>query len=1027
MRNYLLIPATILLLLIGFSSNAQIVGTSAFLQGAYLEIGMQGNGSFGVCSGAPAGYHVHCPTCGCTTALAEVYDYGHDGWGVGAPAYMGDYTYPGSPFEGWEVQANGARTQGYQGSGTGYTYSGGGTMAGSGITSYVNAGGVARAFWAGTVSGGNLSMKSETRVDTLGSAVVVTVYFYNIGAGLIPAVYYWRSCDPDNDETWPGGGFATNNVINFQNVTIPNPDHKVEVTATGLSATLPPLTLCTKDCRAVACIYNAWPLTVGQDLGAIWNQTYGGAFYDVGTVHYGDIAIGVVWKIGDLNPGDSAVISYSYVFNGPTGVDSVGSLPDPRLVVNGVTVTAYPDTFNGCSLSGVDSIPVTIEYGNSFDWTWGQWTWSPSTGLASTTGINNFFLLNEIPGDITYTITGTDSGVYMNDCKNAQFIITIHSCHQAWSNNPCEGGTITLGMIGDSIGASYYWWGPGGFASTNHDPIIFPATMADTGIYHVVRTIAGITDTDFIHVMVHPTPVVTATSNIALCGPLVTPMTLSASIDSIGETFSWTGPFGFTSTLQSPTISPFDSSLQGTYAVTGRSVWGCTASASVDVYAVSVPYFTYTINRGCLLDTVYFNDLTFNASYFVWNFNDGDSSIGRDAYHLYAATTTNVFTVSLTSSNTHCPNTTWDTVVDTRHSVIASFLPTPDTFCLHTPTIMMNNSSTSIGDPTNPPTTASDTMTFTSFAWDYGNGATDTVRQPTYTYDACGAFDVHLTVTDSLGCTSTATKIVYVVQLGVSSFTDTMLCISMPLPMSNVVTVCPVGFSVPKQFVWTQNMPNLSDTSIQNPTLSGLGLFQDTLTISYPGIPGPGGSFGCTIQDFVTVDAVMGRVLTDVTASATIEFGGSIHLNADNEVIYYWKPDDGTLSNPNINDPIATPSVTTTYTVYGLDTNGCLDSAYVTVYVDTSTETGLPLAFTPNGDHMNDVFHLVGSKYDKLVEFRVFNRWGECVFMTNDRTQGWDGTYKGVPQDMGIFNYSIIIATPGGENIVYKGNLTLIR
>ena len=150
-------------------------------------------------------------------------------------------------------------------------------------------------------------------------------------------------------------------------------------------------------------------------------------------------------------------------------------------------------------------------------------------------------------------------------------------------------------------------------------------------------------------------------------------------------------------------------------------------------------------------------------------------------------------------------------------------------------------------------------------------------------------------------------------------------------------------------------------------------------------------------------------------------------MNANNEVIYYWKPDDGSLNNPNINDPIATPTVTTVYTVYGLDVYGCLDSASVTVSIDTTSEGGLPSAFSPNDDGRNDYFHIVGAKYAKMVEMRIFNRWGEVVFFTNDRNISWDGKYKGVPQDMGVYSYAIIVANPGGENIVYKGNITLIR
>ena len=150
-------------------------------------------------------------------------------------------------------------------------------------------------------------------------------------------------------------------------------------------------------------------------------------------------------------------------------------------------------------------------------------------------------------------------------------------------------------------------------------------------------------------------------------------------------------------------------------------------------------------------------------------------------------------------------------------------------------------------------------------------------------------------------------------------------------------------------------------------------------------------------------------------------------MNADNEVIYYWKPNDGSLNNPNINDPIATPSVTTVYTVYGLDVNGCLDSAFVTIHVDSTSPGDMPGAFSPNNDGLNDVFRPVGEKFAKMVEFRVYNRWGEEIFFTNDRTKGWDGTFHGIPQDIGVYNYVIIVGSPGGQNIVYKGNVTLIR
>jgi len=307
-------------------AHAQLVGGSGYLQGAWLEIGLSSNDAFGT-TAPPAGYHPHCPGCWPTYTsvppfgLAEVYDYGHDGWAVGAPPSMGDYTLPGSPFEGWEMQVNGTRMQQYASpafSGTPYTASGAASMTGTSFPYYTNTSGSARVGWAGTYTTGaiTLNIKQETRVDTFASAVTVTTKIYNTSAVPAPGVYYWRSCDPDNDETWSayGGMFPTHNVINAQN----DVDHRVSVTGTGYSTTAPPMTLATKDCRCVAVIYNSWGLTATQDLAAVWNQTYGpsgvGAYYNVGVDHPGDIGIGLVCNIGTI-PQATALFCRTHIFS----------------------------------------------------------------------------------------------------------------------------------------------------------------------------------------------------------------------------------------------------------------------------------------------------------------------------------------------------------------------------------------------------------------------------------------------------------------------------------------------------------------------------------------------------------------------------------------------------------------------------------------------------------------------------------------------------------------------------------------
>ena len=188
--------------------------------------------------------------------------------------------------------------------------------------------------------------------------------------------------------------------------------------------------------------------------------------------------------------------------------------------------------------------------------------------------------------------------------------------------------------------------------------------------------------------------------------------------------------------------------------------------------------------------------------------------------------------------------------------------------------------------------------------------------------------------------------------------------------------------------------------------------------------------YGCSATDtahvILAANTNSGH-LTNVTPNETIAYGSSIQLNADGEVIYMWKPDDGSLSNPNINNPISTPIHTTLYTVFGYDLHNCLDSAMVTIYVDSTMNECIPSAFTPNGDGLNDIFRPTCIKFQDIIDFSVYNRWGQQVFYSNTFKKGWDGTFNGVPQDVGTYFYVIIVAKSGGNNVIYKGDVTLIR
>ena len=89
-------------------------------------------------------------------------------------------------------------------------------------------------------------------------------------------------------------------------------------------------------------------------------------------------------------------------------------------------------------------------------------------------------------------------------------------------------------------------------------------------------------------------------------------------------------------------------------------------------------------------------------------------------------------------------------------------------------------------------------------------------------------------------------------------------------------------------------------------------------------------------------------------------------------------------------------------------------------------EIGVPDAFSPNEDGLNDQLHVLGNCIDKII-FVVYDRWGEKVFETSNKTQGWDGIYKGKKMDNAVFAYYLKVTTFKGTEINLKGNVSLIR
>ncbi len=107
---------------------------------------------------------------------------------------------------------------------------------------------------------------------------------------------------------------------------------------------------------------------------------------------------------------------------------------------------------------------------------------------------------------------------------------------------------------------------------------------------------------------------------------------------------------------------------------------------------------------------------------------------------------------------------------------------------------------------------------------------------------------------------------------------------------------------------------------------------------------------------------------------------------------------------------------------------GCSDTAFQKLRVLKSCYIAVPTAFTPNGDGLNDYLYPVNGFKAQNLEFKVYNRAGQLIYSSKDWLQKWDGTFKGEPQDSGIYVWTLSYKhTDTGEKHFLKGSSILIR
>jgi len=229
------------------------------------------------------------------------------------------------------------------------------------------------------------------------------------------------------------------------------------------------------------------------------------------------------------------------------------------------------------------------------------------------------------------------------------------------------------------------------------------------------------------------------------------------------------------------------------------------------------------------------------------------------------------------------------------------------------------------------------------------------------------------------------------------------------------------------QYLWSP-AEGLSDPTIAQPTVlltanatTNSRIY--TLTVT--------DANGCSDTDEVMVTAYAPPPL-DAGVEVFLFAGQETHFIATGAISYVWSPEiwlsDAHIANPTIS-PDNNEAASYTYYVTGTDENGCeaIDSVLLTISRISSLQ--IPTAFSPNSDGNNDLLMIHATDVTQILDWKIFNRWGDMVFDANgDINASWDGNKNGVQQDLGVYVYVIKYQGLVASDVkVVKGNVTLLR
>lgn len=697
-----------------------------------------------------------------------------------------------------------------------------------------------------------------------------------------------------------------------------------------------------------------------------------------------------IWYWMQIGTAGTMQLTLSQTNSAGTGIDIDFAMYGP-----------FTSLANGCAAILAGAAPIQCSYSSSFTETLGLgmpggWGTGATTPAAAAVGEVYIVLMTNYyasvnpggaAGSISFSQTG---GTGSADCA-------IVCGLSATNNGPfCFGHNVTLSAQNTDTTQSftYYWNGPAGFTATGKNVVANPAQAGAFAYNLIAVSQQGDTCNATTEVVIHPLPNVTLVdpSDKVLCN--VPSTTFALANASAADTLQW---YFNNAKIPGETSATITASQTGTYKIIARSEFGCMDSSSVHLTLNQTDVdFDFKFTPACDQDTVRLTNHSEAGSY-LWKFGDGLTDTVTHPVHIYQ--NQDVYPITLVVQDLDGCVDSLTKFVDVNHPLIASFTMSADSLCQTNATpVQFTNTSTGF---------------YAASHWDFGDGATSTLQNPTHVYSLAGAHQVRLVINDTIVCYDTASKNIYIDSLPfVHLVTDKhAICVGEEVnyKLDYLHPAVSVNWDFGDGVHWLQEEGTKH-------SYDKAGTYWTTATVSYP-----------------VCDAAIIRDSVVVNGYPVVYLGPDSVLCLDGPSITL--ADQNNAGNPDITWRWSTGATTSSIQVthpgiYSVTASDGDCSTTDQVVVNKDCYTDIPNAFTPNGDGNNDYFYprQLLSKGVVAFSMTVVNRWGQKVFeTTNTDGRGWDGKFNEKEQPMGVYIYQIHVVLKNGRTEDYTGNVTLVR